>query len=184
MNHLIISCSKMAQTDYQERHNKVASMLHWNLCKKYHLPAFEKWWAQNVEKVLQNEEVKILWNFKIQTDKHLAHNTPDITVIEKVQVWLIDVAIPGDSRIDQKEMKKVTKYLDLKIGEERLWEKKAAVVSVVIGALGAMPNNLVKHLKIFGLHKISPSQLQKAVHNWVQLTICENTSEIPRGLEL
>ena len=72
-------------------------------CKKYHLPASEKWWEHNVEKVLQNAEVKILWDFKIQTDKHLAHNKPDITVVEKTQVWLIDVAISEYSRIDQKE---------------------------------------------------------------------------------
>ena len=26
--HLVSSCSKIAQTDYKERHNKVASMLH------------------------------------------------------------------------------------------------------------------------------------------------------------
>ena len=89
-------------------------MLHWNLCKKYHLTASEKWWEHNVEKVLQNEEVKILCDFKIQTDKHLTHNKPDITVVEKKRLWLIDMAIPGDSRIDQKEVEKITKYQDLK----------------------------------------------------------------------
>ena len=94
-------------------------MLHRNLCKKYHLPASEKWWKQNVEKVLQNKEVKILWDFKIQTDKHLAHTIPDKTVVEKKQVWLIDVKIPGDSRIDQKEVEKITKYPDLKVEVER-----------------------------------------------------------------
>ena len=131
--------------------------------QEYHLPASDKWWEHNVEKVLQNEEVKILWNFKTQIDKHLAHNIPDITVVEKKQVWLIDVAIPGDSRINQKEVEKITKYQDLKFEVERLWEKKATVVSVVIGALGAIPRDLVKHLKTLGLDKISPSQLQKAV---------------------
>ena len=60
IDHLINVCSKIAQTDYKERHNKVASMLHWNLCKKYNLPVSEKWWEHNVEKMLQNEEVKIL----------------------------------------------------------------------------------------------------------------------------
>ena len=75
-------------------------MPHWNLCKKYRLPASEKWWKHNVEKVLQNVEAKILWDFKIQIDKHLAHNIPDITVVEKKQVWLIDVAIPEDSKIN------------------------------------------------------------------------------------
>ena len=79
-------------------------MLHWNLRKKYHPPASEKWWEHNVEKGLQNEEVKIIWKFKIQADDHLAHNIPDITVVEKKQVWLTDVAIPEDSRIDQKKV--------------------------------------------------------------------------------
>ena len=137
-------------------------MLHWNLCKKYHLPAADKWLEHKIEKVLQNNEAKILWDFKIQTDKHLAHNIPDITVVEKKQVWLVDVAIPGDSRIQQKEVEKITKYQDLKIEVERLWERKATVVPVVIGALGAIPRDLTKHLNTLGLDKITPSQLQKA----------------------
>jgi hypothetical protein len=162
VDHLISACSKIAQTDYKERHNKVASMLHWNLCKKYHLPAADKWWEHKIEKVLQNNEAKILWDFKIQTDKHLPHNIPDITVVENKQVWLVDVAIPGDSRIQQKEVEKITKYQDLKIEVERLWERKATVVPVVIGALGAIPRDLTKHLNTLGLDKITPSQLQKA----------------------
>ena len=35
IDHLISSCSKIAQIYYKERHNKLASMLHWNLCEKY-----------------------------------------------------------------------------------------------------------------------------------------------------
>ena len=132
--------------------------------------------------MLQNEEVKILGDFKIKTDKHLAHNIPDITVVEKKQVWLIDVAIPGDSRIDQKKVEKITKYQDLKVEVERLWEKKATVVPVVIGALKAIPRDLVKHLKTLELDKISPSQLQKQ-HYWEQHTSCENTSKIPKSSE-
>ena len=122
-------------------------MLHSNLCKKYHLPASKKWWKHNVEKVLQNEEIKILLDFKIQADKHLAHNIIDITVVEKKQVWLIDATIPEDSRIDQKEVEKISKYQDLQIEVERLWEKKATVVPMVIGALKATTKDLVKHLK-------------------------------------
>ena len=48
VDHLVSTCSKIAQTDYKERHNKVASMLHWNLCKKYHLPAADKWWEHKI----------------------------------------------------------------------------------------------------------------------------------------
>ena len=74
---------------------------------------------------------------------------------------MIDVAIPGDSRINQKEVEKITKFQDLKVEVKRLWEKQATVVPVVIEALGAIPRDLVKQLKTLGLVKISPSQLQK-----------------------
>ena len=33
VDHVVSICSKIAQTDFKERPNKVASMLHWNLCK-------------------------------------------------------------------------------------------------------------------------------------------------------
>ena len=83
-------------------------------------------------------------------------------MVEKKQVWLINVAILGDHKIQQKEVEKITKYEDLKIELERLWEKKATVVPMVIGAQGAIPKDLGKHLKILGLDKVSPNQLQKA----------------------
>ena len=114
IDHLVSSCSKIAQTDCKERHDKVTSMLHWNLCRKYNQPTADNWWVHKVDKVLQKEKVKILWDFKIQMDKHLAHNIPDITVVEKKQVWIIDVTIPGDGRIEEKELEKISKYQDLK----------------------------------------------------------------------
>ena len=84
IDHLVSSCSKtFTQTDYKERHDKVASMMHWNFCRKYNLPTADKWWELKVDKVLPKEDVQILWDFKIQTDKRLAHNIPDITVVEK-----------------------------------------------------------------------------------------------------
>ena len=75
---------------------------------------------------------------------------------------MIDTAIPGDSRIDQKEVEKITKYQDLKVEEERLWEKKTTAVPMVIGALGAITRDFIKYLKTLGLDMISPTQLQKA----------------------
>ena len=70
------------------------------------------------------------------------------------------VAIPGDGRIEEKELEKISKYQDLKIEIERLWEKQA---TVVIGSLDVIPRDLRKHLRTIGLESISPSQLQKTV---------------------
>ncbi|XP_053147207.1 uncharacterized protein LOC128342972 [Hemicordylus capensis] len=44
VDHLISCCKKIAQTDYKQRHDKVAVMIHWNICKKYKLPVAKNWW--------------------------------------------------------------------------------------------------------------------------------------------
>ena len=75
-----------------------------------------------------------------------SRDLPDVTVVEKKQVWIIDVAIPGNGRIEEKERNgKFSKYQDLKMEIERLWEKQATVVPIVIGSLGAISRDLRKH---------------------------------------
>ena len=69
------------------------------------------------------------------------------------------MAIPGDSRIEEKELGKISKFQNLKIEIERLWEKEATVVPVVIGSLSAISRDLRKQLRTIGLKSISPSQL-------------------------
>ena len=52
---------------------------------------------------------------------------------------IIDLAIPGDCRIREKEIEKIEKYHNLKRELKRLWWlKKVEVVPVVVGALGCI----------------------------------------------
>ena len=74
---------------------------------------------------------------------------------------IIDVAVPNDHNIRAKEQDKVEKYQDLRLEIQRLWNVKAQVVPVVIGALGSTTPNFPKHLeKIPGKHR--PTALVKA----------------------
>ena len=104
-------------------------------------------------KVLQNKDANSLLDFKIQTCKHLAHYIPNITVVERTLVWLTDMAIPGDSGIENKEFEKIAKYQDLRIEVQRLLEKKADVVPVMIGALITILKDPEKHLRTLALTK-------------------------------
>jgi len=65
------------------------------------------------EPVIQTDKVKILWNvgLSIRTDHVIKHRRPDIVVVEKVNkmALLIDIAVPGDIRVEKKEQKKVDK---------------------------------------------------------------------------
>ena len=80
-------------------------------CKKFGFACTEKSYEHFVEanmKVLENNEVKLLWDVSIQTERRLEHNKPEIVVLDKkLKVCLVnDVACPFDSRINKKEQEK------------------------------------------------------------------------------
>ena len=89
-------------------------------------------------KRVRNDHAKILWDFFIQTDKHLLHNQPDIVLINyKEQTGLIiDIVGPRDENIQEKELEQVDTYQSLKIELEQDWKVKIIVIPVVVGALG------------------------------------------------
>ena len=80
----------------------MAKGLHWDLCKHYGVDCEDKWYEHSPEPVVENTNVKILWNFTIQTDKKVPHNRPDIEKTNKI-CHIINVACLGDCRIALKE---------------------------------------------------------------------------------
>ena len=107
----------------------------------------------------------MLWDFPVQTDRKLDHNRPDITIIfkEKKECQLIDIACPGDIRVESKETQKIETYIDLGIELKRLWKlKKISIIPVVIGALGTIPKRLEKFMKEIGT-EVKIGLLQKSV---------------------
>lgn len=56
---------------------------------------------------------------------------------------IIDIAVPVDAGIVEKEKEKIEKYQDLRREVARLWNVKAKVVPIVVGALGAVAPNLL-----------------------------------------
>ena len=68
----------------------------------------------------------------------------------------MDVSIPVDKRILEKEQEKITKYQDLRIELEHLWHKKTRIIPVVIGALGAVSSrfhDFIRHLELYSLNQ-------------------------------
>jgi hypothetical protein len=51
---------------------------------------------------------------------------------------LLDVAIPGDRNVIQKEAEKILKYKDLTIEIQRMRNVKTGVIPVIIGATGVI----------------------------------------------
>ena len=76
VNHIISECSKLAQKEYQSRHDWVPKVIHWELHKELILDYTDKLKIHKPESVLENETDKILWDFEIQTDNLIPERRP------------------------------------------------------------------------------------------------------------
>ena len=76
-------------------------------------------------------------------------NRPDIIIKDSVNSTckLIDMSIPSDRNIALKEMDKKSKYKDLELEIQRMWQMKSEVIPVVVGALGTIKKGMVENIK-------------------------------------
>ena len=104
VQHILCSCPKLAQTEYKKRHDVVGRVIHWELCKEYGVECSDKWYEHSPKSIEENEEVKLLWDFTIQTDREIHHRRPDIVIQKKKakETIIEDIAVPGDSNVKQK----------------------------------------------------------------------------------
>ena len=65
------------------------------------------------------------------------------------------MAIPSDYNIQKKATEKMSKYVDLQIECQRLWNKKVEIIPVITGATGIVDKNIKKYVgRIPGHHNI------------------------------
>ena len=78
---------------------------------------------------------------------------PDLVLVDKSKrsCHVIDVAIPEDGEVKEKEAEKVEKHQNLARELKRMWEVKTKVVPVVLVALGTVPLRLKGNLKDIGV---------------------------------
>ena len=152
VSHIVSECDKLAQKQYKRGHNNVTRIANWKLCGEYNLKRSERWYEHAPEGVVENEEVKILWDVMIQCDREIKARKPDIVVVNKNETCaIIDIAIPGDIRVSEKEMEKTERYQDLKTEIKRLWNiKNIKVISVNVGALDSTSKKLKNCIEELG----------------------------------
>ena len=77
------------------------------------MEAEDKWYEHEPERVLENEDYKILWNFSIQIDHVILAQRTDSVVADKKRrtCKIINFAVPGDSRIKEKEKERYKSIL-------------------------------------------------------------------------
>ena len=75
-------CNEIAKNEYKKlRHDKVAVLLHWQWCITYGFKMLKKYYEHFTEKemrLLENDNVKIMWDVSVQTEIKIDHNKPDL----------------------------------------------------------------------------------------------------------
>ena len=89
------SCEKLVATEYKERHDSMAKVLHSAFAKKRGLQEeTTPYWEYQLREVDENEEAEILRDRTAYTYKKVMHIRPDIILKDKRQrkAYLIDIA--------------------------------------------------------------------------------------------
>ena len=135
------------------RHDNLGKIVHLKPARKSNFEAADKWYEHEPKSVLENEDYKILWDFSIQTKHVIEARRPDLVVVDKKEkiCKIIDFAVPGDSRIEEKEKDKIEKHQDLGRELQKIWNVKVKIIPLVVGSLGAIPKQFGNRLKQIGI---------------------------------
>ena len=110
------------------------------------------WYEQKPEAVMESENFKILWDFTVIRKLKQEDQTLSL-LIRRREVVIIDVAIPGDDRVKDKELEKLEKYQLMKDEIAKFWRmRKVIEAPVVIGAFGTVSVNFKECMKRIGVN--------------------------------
>ena len=162
IDHIVSGCPVLAKSEFMQRHDKAASYIYWKISKAFNLSVADKWYNRGPDTVVCNDQVTLIWDMEVHTDKEIKANKPDIIIKDHINstCQLIDMIIPSDRNVSVKEIEKFSKYKDLEIEIGKMWKMKVTTIPVVIGALGALKKGMKSKIdKIPG--KIYLEELQK-----------------------
>jgi hypothetical protein len=109
--------SILAKNEYLMRHDTVCAHLHYSTCTALGIETTDKWHARVCVHthmpgpVYEQEDVNVLWNQAVHTDREVMGNRSDMIFKNKQDKTciLIGVAIPADRNTMQKEAEKKLK---------------------------------------------------------------------------
>ena len=84
--------------------------------EKFNLENSEKLYLHNPQTVSENVNGKLISDINMQYDNVTVERRPDIVIVNKIEktAIIIDVAVPWDKRIIDKEKEKIQKYQNIK----------------------------------------------------------------------
>ena len=111
------------------------------MCKRYRFPTETKWYENTLEKMLEYDIAKILWDFSVQTNQKFKRHKPNTITDgkEAKECYIINVPCSSDTLAKEKKTRESGETPKIKERQiERLFQcRKVESVLIIIGAAGA-----------------------------------------------
>ena len=139
VDHIISGCSELAKLTIERG---TIRQLNISIGRRASITVLKSqrgaWYEHKPETVTESEEVTILWDMQIQTNRELSANLTDIVIKDQANrcCKLIDVSVPSDRNTSTKVIEKLSKYKDLEIETTRMWGLRTESVPIIVGSLG------------------------------------------------
>ena len=131
---VVSGCSKLAKKEHKRMHN-LGKIVHWKLARKCNFEAGDKWYEHEPES-LRTKIIKFQY-FNIQTDHVIEARRSDLVVVDKNRTCkIIDFAVPGDIKIEEKEKEKIEKYHNLRRELQKISNARLKIIPLGVGSLG------------------------------------------------
>ena len=139
VEHLVTGCTKLANSEYLNRHNRALMVLVVTWAKQQELIGQDAiWYEQRCDRgtVFENHKAKLVWDFEFHLQKTTTARRPDLflELKEDKKIWICDMACPQQNNIETKRIEKMTKYRQLAFETRERWPSyDVYVLPVVIG---------------------------------------------------
>ena len=96
----------MAKHAFKRSHDNVALVCIGNCLERQNLSGPISGTNTPPERVVENKGFKVVWDFNVQFDMMVETRRPDIAFVDQqaMEVKIIDIAIPGDARVKDREL--------------------------------------------------------------------------------
>ena len=172
IQHISSSCTALSNTEYLNRHDLSAKILHQYLARKYcNIKDSTPYYKYQPKAVIETDTIQLYWNRPIITDKTVINNRPDIVLKDKASkiVTIIDVSHPLDHNLQKAFGEKLRKYEELAEEIRDMWRmEKVRTLPIIISCNGLVSNAQITELRKYEI----PIHVFRAMQRNVVLETC------------
>ena len=60
IDHIVAGCSALAPMDYTDRHNQVASIINWDVCRHFGVPVEHRWYWHHPDRLVETDDITMM----------------------------------------------------------------------------------------------------------------------------